>query len=105
MLLHSDKFAGKTLLENYKRLKECCRDRVGLGTGFVREDYEDDPGEYDTEMLSDIQNTWTDAIEARDDIRNFLVWLHGDAGDEFAVSDMMDAIMAGVNDAKKVLNI
>lgn len=98
-------FANKSIKDTYNRLLEVRRQQMGYGPGFVKE--EDSPyGDNDSgEMTSDIQQSWVDGTDAHNDIREFLVWLMRETEDELKVSDMIDGITNGVEDAKKILHL
>lgn len=97
-------FATNSIKDNYNRLLEVRRSQMGLGPGFVKEEDEADYEE-STDFISDINSTWSDPVEAGDDVRMFLVNLYRETEDDIKVQDMIDAITRAIGDAKRILNI
>lgn len=88
-------FRKGTLKEAYNRLKSA--GQMSFGPGFVRE--QSDQSE------SDIRETWTNPEQVRTDVRMFLVDYYTYNRDDLELDAMIKAIQAGIDDAKKVLNI
>lgn len=92
--------SGGSKMLRRRKLLELAQRLATLERRRLRED-----SHRDTDIVSDIQDTWIDPIEIRQDIREYLMNLRDDGLDDYEIEDRIDAIEAGISEYNKIVKM
>lgn len=66
---------------------------------------EADVTDRDTDMVSDIRDTWNDPIEISQDVREFLMSMYENQVQDYELDDVIDAIERGIKEFREITNV